>query len=43
MARKLGTRLRITKREWYALGGFRNSALYRKHNGRHWTYWYLIA
>lgn len=30
---------RITKREWYELGGFKNSSLFRRHNGRHWEYY----
>lgn len=31
--------MRITKREWYDLGGFANSNLFRRHNGRHWVYY----
>lgn len=30
---------RITKREWYRLGGFKNPDLFRKHNGRCWEYY----
>ncbi len=30
---------KITKSRWYALGGFRNSALFRKHNSRCWEYY----
>lgn len=37
----VGESLRITKKEWYKLGGFSNPALYRKHNGRNWEYFYL--
>ena len=33
---------RVTKRYWYDAGGFANSALFRKHNGRHWTYWEIV-
>lgn len=33
------TRKRITKVEWYRIGGFRNSRCFRIHNGRCWTYW----
>lgn len=29
----------ITRKEFYDLGGFANSNLFRKHNGKHWTYW----
>lgn len=33
--------MRITKREWYALGGFTNSALFRKADKYgHWYYYY---
>lgn len=35
-------RLKLSKREWYARGGFENSRLYRKHNGRCWTYWLIV-
>lgn len=31
--------MRITKKEFYGRGGFANSKLYRKHNGRHWVYY----
>lgn len=30
---------RLTKHVWYALGGFQNPSLYRRHNGRCWEYW----
>ena len=33
--------MRITKRKWYALGGFKNSDCCRKHNGKHWEYYYI--
>lgn len=29
---------KITKKEWYSLGGFKNSACYRRDNGRGWQY-----
>jgi hypothetical protein len=30
--------MRLTKREWYAMGGFANPHLYRRHDGRSWHY-----
>ena len=37
---RLGTYTRITKREWYALGGLANSKLFRKADKRgHWRYY----
>lgn len=38
---QLGTFLQITKREWYALGGFANTRLFRKSNKRGWRYFML--
>lgn len=38
---RVGGAVRITKDEWYRLGGFSNPNLYRKHNGRNWEYWYV--
>lgn len=37
--RSIHLRMRTTKRHWYALGGFANSALFRRHNGRGWMYY----
>ena len=34
-------RTRITKREWYALGGFANSKLFRKQVRGAWHYYKL--
>jgi len=35
---------RITKREWYELGGFENSNLFRKQSrGGAWRYYRLLA
>lgn len=31
---------RVTKKVWYLLGGFKEDGLFRKHNGRHWEYYY---
>ena len=39
---RLGHAMRITKREWYALGGFANTKLFRKGTSRGWTYWMLV-
>lgn len=37
---QLGAYMRITKRKWYALGGFRNSSLFRRANNRGaWRYY----
>lgn len=34
---------RISKREWYALGGFSNSRLWRRQRkGRGWEYFYRV-
>lgn len=33
---------RITKKQFYDLGGFRNGELFRRHNGRHWGYYHLL-
>ena len=30
---------KLTKRLWYAFGGFSNPRLFRKHNGRCWSYY----
>jgi len=30
---------RITKKEFYAMGGLQKTGLFRKHNGRHWEYY----
>lgn len=30
---------RISKRQFYTLGGFKNPALFRKHDGRSWRYY----
>lgn len=35
-------KMRVSKGEWYRLGGFANPRLFRKHNGRNWIYWMLI-
>ena len=32
-------RYRVSKRDWYDMGGFANSILFRRHNGRHWVYY----
>ncbi len=34
--------VRITKRQWYNLGGFARNDLWRKHNGRHYEYYQEI-
>lgn len=39
---KIGTQLRITKREWYARGGFKNTKLFRRGVGPGWTYWMVL-
>lgn len=40
---QLGNSLRITKREWYKLGGFSNSKLYRKADKRGvWRYYMIL-
>jgi hypothetical protein len=33
---------RVTKRQWYKAGGFKNPNCFRKHTGRAWTYWMTI-
>jgi hypothetical protein len=38
---KLGTYMRITKREWYALGSFGNTRLFRKAD-KHGTWKYYM-
>ena len=38
---KLGTALRITKREWQALGGLANSNLFRRMRSGVWQYFTL--
>lgn len=36
--------MKISKREWYRLGGFANSRLYRKANKLGaWSYYYIPA
>lgn len=36
--------MRITKREWYALGGFANASLYRKQAKRGaWQYYMVVS
>lgn len=30
---------RITRREFYALGGFASTRCVRRADGAHWTYW----
>lgn len=35
--------LRISKREWYALGGFKNSRLWRRQVGGAWIYYMNTA
>lgn len=35
---RVGGVIRITKREWYALGGFKASNLFRRGTGRGWRY-----
>ena len=32
---------RITKKQFYAMGGFANSNLFRRDYGRGWTYWMI--
>jgi hypothetical protein len=39
--RAAGSR-RITKREWYALGGFANSRLWRRQTRTRWSYFERI-
>jgi hypothetical protein len=40
---RVGGGMRITKAEFYRLGGLRNSKLYRKGTkGGGWTYWMLM-
>ncbi len=29
---------KVSKRHWYATGGFENTNYFRKHNGRNWEY-----
>lgn len=41
MAMKLGTYTRITKREWSALGGCRNTRLFRRMRSGAWQYYLL--
>lgn len=31
--------MKISKEEFYQLGGFSNRNLYRKHNGKSWSYY----
>ena len=31
--------MKITKKEWYAMGGFANPKLYRKWTGKCWAYY----
>lgn len=39
---QVGTYMRITKREWYALGGLANTKLFRKADKRGaWRYYML--
>lgn len=33
---------RITRRQWYALGGFANPSLYRRQRGGTWQYWAIV-
>jgi hypothetical protein len=40
---RIGSVLRITKREWYALGGFANSRLWRRGTRHGWKYFYNIG
>jgi hypothetical protein len=41
---RVGDAMRITKAEWYRLGGFQNSNLFRKGTKRGgWTYWMLTG
>jgi hypothetical protein len=32
-------KIRLSKREWYARGGFAANFLYRRMRGGSWTYW----
>lgn len=38
----INTKVRITKQEWYARGGLKNSSLYRTWRGGRWQYFRLI-
>lgn len=40
---RLGTSMRITKREWIALGGLSNNRLFRKSRKGWWTYWMEVV
>jgi len=35
-------RVQITKAKWRALGGFRNSSLFRSQRGQRWAYFRLL-
>lgn len=35
--------MRVTKRTWYDKGGFKNSALFRRHTKRGWSYWIDVS
>jgi hypothetical protein len=39
---KTGTIIKITKKEFYGLGGFSNPNLFRKHNGKNWDYYKTV-